>query len=96
VNPHDIQAALKKAGSSQQQVADELDPPATRGSVNLVIHGKRRSARVAKHIAAKLGVTLETLWPGRYGHDKSTTKPAPDRRNGGDRRGGGHGQPMAA
>jgi len=79
MNPHDIQAALKKADSSQQDVADELD--ITTGAVNNVLRGRRTSERVAKHIAEKLGQPVDALWPGRYGHSKDTTKtrPAPRR-----------------
>lgn len=78
MNPHDIQAALKKSGSSQKRIAEELGVET--GAVCLVLHGKRSSRRVAQHIADRIGQDLDALWPGKYRHSKSSTKARPIRR----------------
>lgn len=77
MNPYDIQAALKKAGSSQVEVANEL--AITDSVVNRVVHGTKTSRRIAAHIADKIGKPVEELWPGRYAHAKETTKFKPTR-----------------
>jgi len=79
MTPNQIQAAIKDADSSQVEIAEELG--ITDSVVNRVVHGSKTSARIAKHIADKLGQPVDALWPGRYGHSKDTTKsrPAPRR-----------------
>lgn len=79
MNPHDIQAAIKKAGSSQKEISEELK--IHNKNVNVVIHGKGTSRRVAKHIADKIGKTVDEIWPGRYGHDKKAVKFKPTARS---------------
>lgn len=64
MHPADITAALKKAGSSQTQVGRDLG--VTQQTVWGVIDGRKKSQRVARHIARTIGVSIHALWPGRY------------------------------
>ncbi len=62
----DIQAALRKAGSSQTAIALRLG--VTRQSVNAVVWDdpNGRSLRIAKAISRATGLPLTTLWPNAY------------------------------
>lgn len=64
MHPADIQAALKKAGKSQADIARELR--VTPATVSEVIHGLTTSRRIANHISKITGLSLSKLWPGRY------------------------------
>ncbi len=66
MTPADIQHALRKAGSSQQQIATELG--VTRQSVCGVVasHPNCRSERIARAISRTTGIPVNTLWPGVY------------------------------
>lgn len=55
---------LRLAGSSLSEIARELEVRPT--TVTIVSQGLRRSRRIEQAIAAKLGVTVESLWPNRY------------------------------
>lgn len=61
----DILAAIYKADSSPIQIAREEGIRGT-GFVNEVIRGKKTSYRVATAIAAKTGLSMERMWPGKY------------------------------
>ncbi|MDH2328998.1 helix-turn-helix domain-containing protein [Cereibacter sp. SYSU M97828] len=62
---HDeIKARLRKAGSGISAIARELG--ITPGSVTVVSQGYRRSQKVQRAIADKLGTTPEVIWPARY------------------------------
>lgn len=70
MHPADISAALRKAGSSQAQVARSLVGADGRcishGAVHLVLTGRMASARIARRISAVTGIPVAELWPGRY------------------------------
>ena len=59
-----IKLRLRLMGSSLAEVARELCVAAT--TVTSVSQGHRRSRRIEKHIAAKLGVGVSELWTDRY------------------------------
>lgn len=59
-----IRARLRIAGSSFSALARELGK--TPASVSLVSQGLRRSQRIQRAIAKKLGTTSEKIWPDRY------------------------------
>lgn len=64
MHPADIKAALAKAGKTQVAIARGLGVhPVT---VNQVIKGRCRSARIAAAIARATKVKLNDLWPGVY------------------------------
>lgn len=62
----DIQAALRKAGSSQAAIALRLG--VSRQSVHAVVWGRAdgRSLRIARAISRTTGFPVNTLWPGVY------------------------------
>ncbi len=64
MHPADIQAALIKSGYSQARIASDLE--VSHNAVSLVIHGRTKSARIAKEIAKLTKIPLNVLWPGRY------------------------------
>ncbi|HEY4761797.1 MAG TPA: helix-turn-helix domain-containing protein [Thermoguttaceae bacterium] len=64
MHPADIQAAIKKAGSSQAEIARALG--VTRGAVSFVVAGHSTSERIATEIATITGIHIDRLWPGRY------------------------------
>ena len=64
MHPADITAALIKAGTSQASIASELD--VSHNAVSLVVHGRTKSSRIASAISKATGISIQTLWPGRY------------------------------
>ena len=64
MHPADIQAALIKAGYNQAKIASDLN--VSHNAVSLVIHGRTKSARIAKHVSKLTKLPLSILWPGRY------------------------------
>jgi lambda repressor-like predicted transcriptional regulator len=64
MKPLDIQYAIKAAGSSQAQIARELK--VSKVTVSYVLAGKTTSRRIAEAIAKATGLSLDTLWPGKY------------------------------
>ena len=70
MHPADINAALRKAGSSQAKVsrwfAEHGEQPVSPAAVHLVISGRGSSARIARRISEITGVPVARLWPGRY------------------------------
>ena len=60
----DIQYALKKAGKSQAEIARQCG--VAKSSVGKVVSGKTTSLRIAMAIATATGLSLDTLWPGKY------------------------------
>ena len=75
MNPHDIQAELRKKGSSQRAIATKCS--VSRATVNHVIHGRGVSKRVATAIAEVIGRGLDVIWPETYA---STDEQPTDRR----------------
>ena len=69
MHPADINAALRKAGSSQARVARSLAAdglPVTHSAVHMVVSGRGASARIARRISEITGLPVARLWPGRY------------------------------
>lgn len=70
MHPADINAALRKAGSSQAKVsrwfAEHGENPVSQAAVHQVISGRGVSARIARRISEITGVPVARLWPGRY------------------------------
>lgn len=64
MHPADITAALKKAGSSQAQIARDLD--VSRAAVWFVIAGRKTSKRIAHKVSSATGFSVQKLWPGKY------------------------------
>ncbi len=64
MHPADIQAALKKQGLTQKEVAVRNN--VSRTTVSHVIHGRGKSKRIALAIASATGLTPAVLWPGLY------------------------------
>lgn len=60
-----VRARLRLARTSFSNIARELG--ITPASVSLVSQGRRRSRKVERTIADKLGTTPEKIWPERYG-----------------------------
>lgn len=65
MHPAQIQAALKMRESSQAEVARACN--VTRTTVNAVVSGRSRSARIERRIALTTGLPLNVLWPQWYG-----------------------------
>ncbi len=64
MHPADIQAALKKAGITQKQVAEELG--VTTFHVSEVVNKNRVSDRVMRFVAAKIGMSHLDVFPEYY------------------------------
>ncbi|TAL45707.1 MAG: XRE family transcriptional regulator [Methylovulum sp.] len=64
MHPADIKAALEKANSNQLEIARLCK--VSDSCVNHIIYGRSTSRRIADVIAAKTGLPLSQLWPGRY------------------------------
>lgn len=75
MHPADINAALKKAGTSQAQLARRLGVSHT--AVCHVVNGRpnNRSRRIAKAISHAAGISMKELWPDAYGRPASRTRP---------------------
>ena len=61
MHPENIKAAIRIRGKTAASIADELG--VSRAMVSLVINGAAKSSRVAEHISALLGESVESLWP---------------------------------
>ncbi len=64
MHPADIQAALKKRGKTQADIATDL--AVSRPHVAYVIQGRSKSRRVAEAISKATGIPVDRLWPGKY------------------------------
>ncbi|MCX7061366.1 MAG: helix-turn-helix domain-containing protein [Gammaproteobacteria bacterium] len=66
MHPADINAALKKAGTSQAHIARRLG--VTHTAVCHVVNGRpnNRSRRIAKAISRATAIPMSTLWPNSY------------------------------
>ncbi|MGD1939866.1 MAG: helix-turn-helix domain-containing protein [Leptolyngbyaceae cyanobacterium] len=64
MHPEDIKAALRKRGTKLSCLARELDVTPT--MITLVIRSERRSRRIEKEIARKLGLSLCEVFPTFY------------------------------
>jgi lambda repressor-like predicted transcriptional regulator len=76
MHPADIQAALKKRGITQKQIADELD--VSQFHVSDVINNcaMRRSMRVMTAVAGKIGLPVEEVFPDCF---RPSEDPHPDK-----------------
>ena len=63
----DIIAELTKAGYPAAKVAGDLG--FSRGYVSLVIHGDRKSLKIANKVAAVINKDVDIIWPGIYNID---------------------------
>lgn len=66
MHPADINAALKKSGSSQSDIARSLNPPVSCNAVSLIIYGRGKSRRIADAISDKTLIPISVLWPKKY------------------------------
>lgn len=75
MHPADINAALKKAGTSQAQLARRLGVSHT--AVCHVVNGRpnNRSRRIAKAISRASGISMKELWPDAYSRALSRSRP---------------------
>lgn len=64
MHPAEIQAALKKKGIKQADIARMCEVSAA--AVGEVIHGKSRSRNIESRIAQELGISEAELWPDWY------------------------------
>lgn len=64
MHPELIKATIRIHGSSPSQIAREASVSAM--TVSYVIHGQRKSARIARRICELTGLDPEIVWPGRY------------------------------
>ena len=65
----DIQCALKKARTSQADIARQCQ--VSKVTVGYVVAGITTSRRIATAISTATGLPLDTLWPGKYPGDGS-------------------------
>jgi len=70
MHPADIQALLKKSGSSQKDIATRIG--VTPQAVNRCVHGHIRSKRIAAAISEVTKFPVETLFPGAYLKERAT------------------------
>lgn len=61
MHPADISAALRKARSSQAQIARQLG--VSQANVSQAVHGRHGSRRVQAAIAKATGKPVTKLWP---------------------------------
>lgn len=70
MHPADISAALRKAGSSQAQIARwfaaQGQKPVSHAAVHMVVSGRGSSARIARRISEVTRLPVAVLWPGKY------------------------------
>lgn len=64
MHAEDIKAAIRKKSLTQADVARDLE--VSDMAVSHVIHGRQKSARVAKRISDVTGIPVSKLWPGKY------------------------------
>jgi lambda repressor-like predicted transcriptional regulator len=64
MHPEQIKFELRMRGTSASGVAETMKR--SRAVVSNVIHSRTKSRRIATHIAAIIGRSLEEIWPGRY------------------------------
>lgn len=64
MHPADIQAALRKAGVSQKDIAEKFE--ISESTVSQVIHGLSKSRRIAEDIASVIGKEISDIWPSTY------------------------------
>lgn len=64
MHPEDIKAAIRKRGIKPADIARQLD--VSDMSVSAVIAGNGKSARIAERISQVTGLSVDTLWPGKY------------------------------
>jgi lambda repressor-like predicted transcriptional regulator len=67
MHPVEIQAALKKCGSSQADIARICG--VSQPAVSAVVNGRMRSADIERAISEATGIALADLWPQHYGGD---------------------------
>ena len=58
----EIKDLLSKAGVTQTDIADNLDPPVRQPAVNQVIHKRQTSRRIQDAICAVIKKPFEEVW----------------------------------
>jgi plasmid maintenance system antidote protein VapI len=61
MNGWEITGLIKSRGLKIGELADRLE--VCQSAVSHIIHGRRRSERIARAIADELGMSVEQLWP---------------------------------
>jgi lambda repressor-like predicted transcriptional regulator len=61
MHPLDIQAAIKKTGINQKELAEKLS--VSNALISRVIKGKAKSQRVQDYIAKRINKPVSDLWP---------------------------------
>lgn len=64
MDPIELVIAMKRAGVTQQAIADALN--VSRTAVHLVVYNKATSHRIRKAIAEALCIDLKKIWPSTY------------------------------
>lgn len=64
MHPEDIKSTIRKTGTTASSLARTLGVSDV--AVGYVIHGRRRSLRIARRICEVTGLQPDTAWPGRY------------------------------
>lgn len=64
MHPEDIKSTIRKTGTTARSLASGLG--VSHVAVGYVIHGRRRSLRIARRICEVTGLSPDTAWPGRY------------------------------
>lgn len=64
MHPEDIKSTIRKTGTTASSLARTLGVSDV--AVGYVIHGRRRSLRIARRICEVTGLSPDTAWPGRY------------------------------
>jgi hypothetical protein len=62
LSPLDRKVELLRAGVTMSEIARELDPPVSPNHVSKVIAGERRSPRIERAIAEKIGIPVEQVF----------------------------------
>lgn len=77
MHPADITAALRKAGSSQAEIARRLKVSRTAVCSVVANRPANRSKRIARAISRQIGIPVDSIWPGTY--SSTTTRRRPRR-----------------
>lgn len=64
MHPEDIKSTIRKTGETASSLARSIGVSYV--SVGYVIHGQRRSLRIARRICEVTGLSPDAAWPGRY------------------------------
>ncbi len=74
MHPLDIQAAIKKTGTNQRKLAENLG--VSNSLISRVIFGTAKSQRVQNFIATRINKPVSELWPEKSMKDSSDSEAA--------------------